>query len=684
MNTRRRNRLTSSERLNEMLAIHGSFGHSSPEATDEDFETKSEPRKKRARSEIWTLFNFGDTHYFCQLCLVPTPFKRPPSTTVAIRHIRRFHSEHPRVQELMNQSPEFRRLIDNHANSPETTEVGSSTTVDRSRLTSVTSNKAVEQKKPKQIQFENSFVKMLSLPCIPLTTAMSPEMTSLLGILDPKIYVPTTVKEAKELLMNHAEDIRRKIGNEIVDYKSSLSATIGHLTYVPRNWVYISVNVHFIKQNTLQNRFLGLRRLHDDTGIECVYKTILQQYDLTETDVYRVFYSQTSDAVSSLAVEEECDEVDETDESTRPELSLDHNITPQHKNIVPLKEVKLEPDECQEKKNDVGAQPLCVACELKTLFVRVIKRTLLKSSTYKRLLGLFEMFQSSPQSLASLTSSVQAPFVRPVKNKWTSWVSVLEFYVQHHNLMGQIAIHHGWEPLSGVENDRLTKYLEVISVFRSSIRTLDTPGSITVSWIYGILRAINTKLKTGMKSEDEEICSMCKEFESEMNARFSYILDDPIFIISTFLDPATKNHLKQDDAERACELIADDLKIDQGGVTPLIEDANNPADPLLSMLDSFGVPSNDAKASVRSFSDMVCSEFQAQTEKGPYSSTTIPAINAVVDPRFQMAAQLARTVLAVPTSNTVLEDAFRTSAEHLRDPEGQLLNAKLMVHLNKT
>lgn len=145
---------------------------------------------------------------------------------------------------------------------------------------------------------------MLSMPHVSLRTAMSSEMTLLLATMDPKIAIPSSVVEAKELLMGHSVDIKVRIRNELIAYKSSLSATIGICEYRPRSFTYIMVTVHFVKQDTLQHRFLGLCRVHDASqSVQCVYKSILHQYDLEEADIYRVFFSKTSDAASSFIVE---------------------------------------------------------------------------------------------------------------------------------------------------------------------------------------------------------------------------------------------------------------------------------------------------------------------------------------------------------------------------------------------
>lgn len=128
---------------------------------------------------------------------------------------------------------------------------------------------------------------------------------------------------------------------------------------------------------------------------------------------------------------------------------------------------------------------------------------------------------------------------------------------------------------------------------------------------------------------------MCKTAIEQMQ-KLAYVQEDPIFVISTFLDPATKRHLKQADAEKAIELIADwvsnkmsyfnryfQLKVEDVELLSQQEEKYSSADdPLLQMLDSFAPSQNDLTSFVRSFVELVQAEFQRQPEKGKYSSVS--------------------------------------------------------------
>lgn len=71
-----------------------------------------------------------------------------------------------------------------------------------------------------------------------------------------------------------------------------------------RNYSYISVTLHFAKGNTLQHRFLGVRR-RKNLSVESCYEAMLAQYGLSKEDIYRTFMSRSSDSACSLAAEGE-------------------------------------------------------------------------------------------------------------------------------------------------------------------------------------------------------------------------------------------------------------------------------------------------------------------------------------------------------------------------------------------
>lgn len=99
----------------------------------------------------------------------------------------------------------------------------------------------------------------------------------------------------------------------------------------------------------------------------------------------------------------------------------------------------------------------------------------------------------------------------------------------------------------------------MLSVFRYSIKTLENNENPSLSWVYGINRAIFEKLSSN--SGNKQIQRMCEVATQQMRQRLSYIQEDPIIMMSTFLDPATKRHLKSADAEKATELVVDWVRL---------------------------------------------------------------------------------------------------------------------------
>ncbi|KAI6183735.1 Zinc finger BED domain-containing protein 4-like protein [Aphelenchoides bicaudatus] len=475
-------------------------------------------------------------------------------------------------------------------------------------------------------------------------------------------------------------------------FKGSLSATIGvwkmeesfglHSTYV-------TVILHFTNDDRLQHRFLGGQKLAPNETVAQTYRKLLASYELDLTDIYRTCVNGSSVVVDSFSNYDES-----TSTASKCQLSPPvHNLTSKQK-YKPLKAVCLNTDlfekasfhehinEVVEDLDDAQCHP-CISHDLKLILFNIVRETLVKSAEFQRMISLFQLFQSSTDAMASLSETVGQLFIPIEQTEWSSWISAVEYYCQHKHLLAQIAIQHNWEQLKDEENELLKGYLSIISVFRSSIKTLENNETPTVSWVYGIVRAINEKVNADNKSLS--IQKMCKVAVKEMQ-KLAYVQEDPIFVISTFLDPATKRHLKQSDTAKAIELIADWLKVEDAELSMINmsqqEEKNSGEDPLLQMLDSFGPRQNDLTSFVRSFSELIYAEYQRQPERGKYSATTLRILQNASDVRYEGITNIAKIVLAVPTSNVGLESEFVQKHHHSQAKGNDMLDAKLRIYLN--
>lgn len=96
-----------------------------------------------------------------------------------------------------------------------------------------------------------------------------------------------------------------------------------------------------------------------------------------------------------------------------------------------------EIDEFVNLLNDDQCHP-CISHDLKLVLFNTIKESLIKSAEFQRMLGLFDKFQNSHTAMTDLLSMIGQVFVQINKHEWSSWISALEYYMQHRHLMAQV------------------------------------------------------------------------------------------------------------------------------------------------------------------------------------------------------------------------------------------------------
>lgn len=82
----------------------------------------------------------------------------------------------------------------------------------------------------------------------------------------------------------------------------------------------------------------------------------------------------------------------------------------------------------------------CISHDLKLVLFNTIKETLVKTTEFQRMIGLFYKFQKSKSAISDLISLTGQAFTPIRSSEWSSWISALEYYHQHHNLMAQVCL----------------------------------------------------------------------------------------------------------------------------------------------------------------------------------------------------------------------------------------------------
>jgi len=79
-------------------------------------------------------------------------------------------------------------------------------------------------------------------------------------------------------------------------------------------------------------------------------------------------------------------------------------------------------------------------------------------------------------------------------------------------------------------------------VFKDAIMLLEYEKQPTVSWVFVIIDSLK-KFVEQVPKLSVEIGKLCETLTKELDGRFDDITDDPLFIVSTLLDPATSQKL---------------------------------------------------------------------------------------------------------------------------------------------
>lgn len=306
------------------------------------------------------------------------------------------------------------------------------------------------------------------MPNMPIQLATSPEMQAVFQCLDPKMPIPSSINQLKDILFEQSAEIKQRLRTELHTFKGSISSTIGVWKMdepFAFSSTYVTIMVHFINGDKLQHRFLGALQLPKTTNIEQAYRQILDEYELDLTDIYRTCVNGTSSIVnafvnygnpslqlfynakSSLLCLDETtqNQLQSTPNSpieTKPNVKKERQLL----ESVHLDTQMFEKDSNEENidaivrsLNDEQCHP-CISHDLKLILFNTIKGSLINAKEFQRMLGLFARFQGSQAAMTDLISLTGQAFIPIQQNEWSSWIAALEYYLQHRHLLAQVIL----------------------------------------------------------------------------------------------------------------------------------------------------------------------------------------------------------------------------------------------------
>jgi len=104
-------------------------------------------------------------------------------------------------------------------------------------------------------------------------------------------------------------------------------------------------------------------------------------------------------------------------------------------------------------------------------------------------------------------------------------------------------------------------------VFKSAIVMLEYEKQPTISSVYGIVDGLKNFVANYEKgtSEIEDLCSV---LSNQLDSRFNFMQDDPLFLVSTLVDPATSAQLNLSESNKAKKILVQWVSVTQTNFVP--------------------------------------------------------------------------------------------------------------------
>lgn len=93
-------------------------------------------------------------------------------------------------------------------------------------------------------------------------------------------------------------------------------------------------------------------------------------------------------------------------------------------------------------------------------------------------------------------------------------------------------------------------------MFKDAIVLLEYRDQPTISWLFVIIKTLLHFLN-GLEIEDSAIKQMCDILKAQIHKRFDNVMDEELFIVATYLDPATIDRLTSDETNKAREILTE-------------------------------------------------------------------------------------------------------------------------------
>uniref|UniRef100_A0A914DD09 HAT C-terminal dimerisation domain-containing protein n=1 Tax=Acrobeloides nanus TaxID=290746 RepID=A0A914DD09_9BILA len=537
--------------------------------------------------------------YTCKECEIISPnnlkkFTPPPSTTVAMRHVREKHpeickqiEEDERERKASRGIPDRKRASTASPNNAQNSAAKVEKTARERppKQPRISWEMAIpyqqpnfnlcENEKLEQHQLENGVVEpvvgritpldldslkamqkstssyeksqlikddiseVLAVPQFSIQMLAHSTMQKLLHDMDPNVHLPSTshdfyaiLKEAKEKKVRHLQQIF-----ENLPWRLNISY---HIFKSDTNVDYVSVTAYYTTpRGCFEKAFLGTRQIEDE-DIRGTILQILEKYGLKEDNVFK-FVQSGSFSPSILSMESDlCD----PDQNKADEIFDMENADHELKN---LDLEKLQKEFHFESTHNAQLQKPLVSFEY-ALELAIQTAVGTASKNNGGLLKILSLSQRCQSSLANLylksTCQKWTPF--PNLTGWGSIVVILNIFLKHKKQIFELAQQKSWEIPAPAQMSFLEELHQILYPFLNifhKIHTNNGKNCIPISHVYSSVKYFIYALDSRMGERKGDAKVMSFILSEQLKSKFNFVVDstdvdfDSLYLIAALLDP---------------------------------------------------------------------------------------------------------------------------------------------------
>lgn len=424
----------------------------------------------------------------------------------------------------------------------------------------------VEKKERKDKEIEKKFANALSVPSFSINTFLNPNVRSFLQSMNPTFPIPKSHGGLKSILLETHNKTMENIKLFLKSCLNTPSITLDIWSDPGLRHAYLGVTLHVVDsfEKQLKRIFLGLMSLsgkHTHDLIKKESENILKLYSLTLDNVFKIITDNGANVVKAFK-EEETDSSSEDEDIylVVEDLDLDNFNTENQDNLNTL----------------FPKRASCFAHSLQLVVMEFINQYVKNLPAFDILNTVVKKIKYSVLLKQELQKLTKKTVISVSLTRWGSYIEVIERYIELEKELKILSEKFKWSTFSTSEDYFYFKEVhKLLKPFSDILKKIQAEKTVTISFCYVYLKILQKML-----NDKESFSALVNEIEylkNKLFKRFSYIFDfndynfDPIYIVSSALDPNTINLLSEKELDFVklslkrflpCNVVHDELIAD--------------------------------------------------------------------------------------------------------------------------